>query len=65
MTPSAYGIAGSLVVLLLWVYYSAQLVLLGAEFTRVYTLSRRRAPKPEKFASKGAKSRTKQARDAV
>ncbi len=36
----AYGAAGSLVVLLLWVYYSAQIFLLGAEFTRVFTYSR-------------------------
>ena len=35
---SAYGAAGSLVVLLSWVYYSALVFLLGAEFTRVYTL---------------------------
>ena len=34
---SAYGAAGSLVVLLIWVYYSAQIFLLGAEFTWVYT----------------------------
>ncbi len=33
---SAFGAAGSLVVLLLWVYYSAQIFLLGAEFTWVY-----------------------------
>ena len=33
---SAVGAAGSLVVLLIWVYYSAQVFLLGAEFTRVY-----------------------------
>ncbi|MFJ1257968.1 YihY/virulence factor BrkB family protein [Cupriavidus sp. CuC1] len=33
---NAYGAAGSLVVLLLWVYYSAQLFLLGAEFTWLY-----------------------------
>ncbi len=33
---SAYGAAGSLLVLLLWVYYSAMILLLGAEFTRVY-----------------------------
>ncbi len=33
---SAYGAAGSLVVLLLWVYYSSQVFLLGAEFTHVY-----------------------------
>jgi len=33
---SSYGAAGSLVVLLVWVYYSAQLVLFGAEFTYAY-----------------------------
>lgn len=33
---SAFGAAGSLAVLLVWIYYSAQIVLLGAEFTRVY-----------------------------
>ena len=36
-TASAFGAAGSLVVLLIWVYYSAQIFLLGAEFTWVYT----------------------------
>ncbi|PZA08861.1 MULTISPECIES: YihY/virulence factor BrkB family protein [unclassified Meiothermus] len=36
VTASVYGAAGSLVVLLLWIYYSAQIVLLGAEFTQVY-----------------------------
>ncbi|HEY0746047.1 MAG TPA: YihY/virulence factor BrkB family protein [Steroidobacteraceae bacterium] len=34
---SAYGAAGSIMVLLLWIYYSAQIFLLGAEFTHVYT----------------------------
>jgi membrane protein len=33
---SAYGAAGSLVTVLVWVYYSAQLFFLGAEFTKVY-----------------------------
>jgi membrane protein len=33
---STFGAAASLVVLLIWVYYSAQIVLLGAEFTRAY-----------------------------
>jgi membrane protein len=33
---SAYGAAGSLVVLVVWVYYSAQILLLGAEFTQAY-----------------------------
>jgi membrane protein len=34
---SAYGAAGSLVVIVVWVYYSAQIFLLGAEFTKVWT----------------------------
>lgn len=33
---SAYGAAGSLIVFLAWVYYSAQIILFGAEFTQVY-----------------------------
>ncbi|MDJ0694610.1 YihY/virulence factor BrkB family protein [Mastigocoleus sp. MO_188.B34] len=33
---STYGAAGSLVVMLLWIYYSAQILLFGAEFTQVY-----------------------------
>ncbi|MFQ5436516.1 MAG: YhjD/YihY/BrkB family envelope integrity protein, partial [Anaerolineae bacterium] len=33
---SPYGAAGSLVVLLVWIYYSAQILLFGAEFTQVY-----------------------------
>jgi membrane protein len=33
---STYGAAGSFVVLLLWVYYSAQIFLLGAEFTHIF-----------------------------
>ncbi|HET9493137.1 MAG TPA: YihY/virulence factor BrkB family protein [Chloroflexia bacterium] len=34
---SSFGVAGSLVVVLVWIYYSAQILLLGAEFTQVYT----------------------------
>jgi membrane protein len=33
---SSFGAAGGLILLLLWVYYSAQIFLLGAEFTKVY-----------------------------
>jgi membrane protein len=33
---SAYGAAGSLVVLLVWIYYSSQILFFGAEFTQVY-----------------------------
>ena len=46
---SAFGAAGSLIVLLLWVYYSAQIFLLGAEFTWVYAHafgSYRQRPQP-------------------
>src|SRR6516162_4538709 len=39
---STYGAAASLVVLLIWVYYSSQLVLMGAEFTRAYATRRAR-----------------------
>jgi membrane protein len=38
---TAFGAAGSIVVLLIWVYYSAQIFLLGAEFTWVYANERR------------------------
>jgi membrane protein len=49
-TASTFGAAGALVVLLLWIYYSAQIILLGAEFTQVYAHqrgSRAKAPQPE------------------
>ncbi|MBV8978004.1 MAG: YihY/virulence factor BrkB family protein [Alphaproteobacteria bacterium] len=36
MMAKPYGAAGGLIVLLMWVYYSAQIFLLGAEFTRAY-----------------------------
>jgi membrane protein len=35
-TASAYGAAGSLVIILIWIYYSAQILFLGAEFTKIY-----------------------------
>ena len=46
---SAFGAAGSLVVMMVWVYYSAQIFLLGAELTWVYAHaygSRRGEPRP-------------------
>jgi membrane protein len=42
---SAYGAAGSLVIVLVWVYYSAQILFLGAEFAQVYARWRGRSPK--------------------
>jgi membrane protein len=41
-TASAYGAAGTLVVLLLWLYYSAQVFLFGAEFTCIHAAHRAR-----------------------
>ncbi len=35
---STYGAAGSLVIFLLWIYYSAQILFLGVEFTYIYTV---------------------------
>lgn len=45
---SSYGAAGSLVVLLVWIFYSSQLVFLGAEFTQVW--ARRRGTRIEPSA---------------
>jgi membrane protein len=49
---STYGAAGSVIVILVWVYYSAQIILLGAEFTREYVDRFGRRPPPEEFATK-------------
>lgn len=47
---SAYGAASSLITLLLWVYYSSQILLFGAEFTQVYARSCGADIKPDKYA---------------
>ncbi len=39
---SGFGAAGSLVIILVWVYYNSQILFLGAEFTQVYSKSRAR-----------------------
>jgi membrane protein len=44
---STYGAAASIVVILIWIYYSAQLVLFGAEFTRVYAQRYGAGTRPE------------------
>ena len=49
-TASAFGAAGSLVVLLFWVYYSTLIVFLGAEFTQVYTRRYGSGIRPQKHA---------------
>ena len=50
---STYGAAGSVIVILVWVYYSAQIILLGAEFTREYVKRFGKRPAPEVWATKG------------
>jgi membrane protein len=47
---SIYGAAGSVMILLLWVYYSCQILLFGAEFTRVFAQRAGREVVPESFA---------------
>ncbi len=47
---SAYGAASSLITLLLWIFYSAQILLFGAEFTQVYSNTYGSHVKPQKHA---------------
>jgi membrane protein len=50
-TADSFGAAGSLIALLLWVYYSAQIFFLGAEFARQYALQMGSLRKPEAHES--------------
>jgi membrane protein len=45
-----FGAAGSLALLLLWVYYAAQVLFLGAAFTRVYSMEAGETLKPNPYA---------------
>jgi membrane protein len=49
-TSSSYGSAGSLVIILLWIYYSATILLFGAEFTQVHARIRGRDIMPNRGA---------------
>jgi len=49
-TGSAYGAAGSLLVLLVWVYYSAIILFIGAEFTQVWAKRQGRTITPDEHA---------------
>src|SRR6187200_2467111 len=55
---SSYGAAGSVMILLLWVYYSCQILLLGAEFTRVYAEHRGTTFDPQILAEHGRRTRS-------
>jgi membrane protein len=50
---SAYGAAGSVIVFIVWVYYSAQIFFLGAQFTRVY--SERHGSRAQRWAARHAR----------
>ncbi|MEP7253809.1 MAG: YihY/virulence factor BrkB family protein [Ginsengibacter sp.] len=47
---TSYGSAGSLVILLLWVYYSSIILYFGAEFTKAYTMKYGSVIRPDKYA---------------
>ncbi|WP_207429315.1 YihY/virulence factor BrkB family protein [Pedobacter sp. SYSU D00535] len=47
---STYGAAGSLIVILVWVYYAAAILYFGAEFTQVYTEKHGRTIRPASYA---------------
>lgn len=47
---TTYGAAGSLVILLLWIYYSAAILYFGAEFTKAYAIKYGAAIHPNKYA---------------
>jgi membrane protein len=47
---SAYGAASALITLLVWIYYSSQILLFGAEFTQVYANYSGAAIKPNEYA---------------
>ncbi len=56
---STYGAAGSVLIVLAWVYYSSQILFLGAEFTKLYAEQRRFAVRP----LKGAEPVTEEAKE--
>jgi membrane protein len=47
---TTYGTAGSLVIVLLWIYYSSIILYFGAEFTKAYALSSGKAIHPSQYA---------------
>jgi membrane protein len=62
---SAYGAAGSLVIILLWVYYASQTLFLGAEFTRVFAKRHGRPFQPAPGAEFVTVKEVKESREPV
>jgi membrane protein len=50
-TGSIYGAAGSIVIMLIWIYFSAQILLIGAEFTWLFALRYGRPIRPKRLAA--------------
>ncbi len=50
MTVNAYGSAGAVIIILLWVYYSSIILYLGAEFTQAYLKVKGRRIRPNRYA---------------
>jgi membrane protein len=50
-TGSIYGAAGSIVIMLVWIYFSAQILLFGAEFTWLFSLRHGKPIRPNRMAA--------------
>ena len=57
---STFGAAGSIILIMLWVYYSSLILLFGAEFTQVYARTHGHRLEPSKHARRNAEYRLKQ-----
>ena len=64
-TASTYGAFGTLVVVLIWIYYSAQIMFLGAEFTQVYARLQGSRIVPEEHARLRPEKRLREGEDTV
>ncbi|MCD8487706.1 MAG: YihY/virulence factor BrkB family protein [Desertifilum sp.] len=61
---SAYGVAGSIVILLVWTFYTAHILFLGAEFTKVYARMHGSPIVPEEYAvSRESEAQTSERRN--